>query len=118
VANGDPYRVTSGWAVIVGIHQPGPLAYSEPDGVEVVFDFTPDDPTAPTTYRFPEVPDQGQHLTVGSGANPSRTWVEEHGLLPGSRHRCQRRELGTGVGPPVLFEFPGLDTGGPATADE
>jgi hypothetical protein len=107
--NGDPYSSITGWGVIRELREPGSHTYGMDDAVEVVFDFTPDEPDARRGYRFPEVDDHDQRVTVGAGANPSRQWAHHHGLMPGTRHRCRRRELRRGVGPPVLFEFPDLD---------
>jgi hypothetical protein len=91
------------------LRDPGPYSYNLVDGVEVVFNFEPDDPRARDRYTQPSVSDRGQLLTVGAGANPPRRWVRAMGLTPGSRHRCVRLELLRGVGTPVVFEFPEID---------
>lgn len=106
----DSYSSIHGSALIVELRQPDPYSYTLPDGIEVLFDFTPDDAEAPSRYRYPEVGDRQQRLTVGAGANPPLSWVHAMELLPGTRHRCVRHEALRGVGPPVLFSFPGLDT--------
>jgi hypothetical protein len=106
--SGEGYSAVEGRATITAHRLPDPLAYNEPDPIEVCFSFEPDDPTAVGRYRFPEVEDHDQRLTVGGGANPSRQWVVDKGLTVGSTLRCVRRELVTGVGPPVLFVFPAL----------
>lgn len=108
--NSDSYSTITGWVTIVAHCTPDAHAYNSPDPVEIRFDFQPDDPSAADQYRFPDVADADQRLTVGAGANPSRSWVDDKGLEPGSRHRCTRRELRSGVGPPVLFHFPDLET--------
>lgn len=104
------YATTSGWATVTAHRTPDPHAYNCKDPVEVHFDFKPDDSAATDRYRFPEVVDTDQILTVGGGANPSLPWVEEMGLVPGSQHRCERLELEAGVGPPVLYQFPDIET--------
>ena len=86
------------------------------DPVEVRFDFIPDDLDAREDYRFPNMADERQLLTVAGGANPPRTWVEDEGLTEGSRHACVRREITRGTCTPVLFEFTGVDT--EAAADQ
>ena len=106
----DGYASIPGWATIIAHRDPDPYAYNRPDPVEVVFRFEPDDPEARGWYRFPEVEDDELLLTVGSGANPSRTWVADAGLLPGTRHRCERLEIGEGVGQPVMFRLTDVDT--------
>ena len=112
----DTYAVIPGWATVTALREPDPLAYNLGDAVEIVFDFVPDDPGAGGRYLLPDVPDHGQVLTVGAGANPPRSWAEQMGFTPGSRHRCLRRELRRGVGTPVFFEFPEIDDAASAAA--
>ena len=78
--------------------------------LEVLFDFTPNDPEASKDYLFPEWPDTDQHLTVGSGQNPSAAWVEEHGITEQSTWTCMRQEIITGTCTPVIFYFPDLES--------
>ena len=106
----EPYSSIPGWAVVTGVRDADPAEYNLEDAMAVVFDFAPDDVDARAGYLFPGAPDTGQRLTVGPGANPPRWWVHASGLVPGSRHRCVRRELLRGVSTPVVFEFPDLDT--------
>jgi hypothetical protein len=102
----DPYSVIPGWATIVEVREPDARAYNLQDAVAVVFDFEPDEESARAGYAFPQVADAGQFLTVGAGANPTRAWASRMGLVPGSRHRCFRRELRRGTTTPVVFDFP------------
>ena len=78
--------------------------------VQVRFDFIPADPGAREDYRFPNMADERQLLTVAGGANPPRAWVEAEGLTEGTRHACVRREITRGTCTPVLFEFTEVDT--------
>lgn len=103
------YSSVPGWATVVSVQSAPADAYNLPDAVQVLFDFTADDPAARRCYRFPGAADAGQRLTVGAGANPPRWWAEGAGLRPGSRHRCVRRELQRGVSTPVVFVFPDLN---------
>jgi len=88
---------------------------SDPDSegrVEVLFDFTPDDPAAAETYLFPDWPDTDRHLTVGSGQNPTQEWIQEQGITVGGTLVCVRKEIITGTCTPVIFSFPELETPG------
>lgn len=105
----DAYTAIPGWATVTALRKPDALAYNLGEAVEIRFDFAPEGPPLGGRYLFPGVADQGQVLTVGAGANPPRAWAERMGFTPGSRHRCLRRELRRGVGPPVVFEFPEID---------
>ena len=100
------YVEVPGVAVIVAVDDAPETAYNcTNDPVEVLFDFTPDDPDAPQFYQYPEVPDTDRQLTVGAGMNPAREWVEAKGLTVGSEHACRRQELVEGACTPVLFEL-------------
>ena len=106
------YATAPGWATITALREPDPHSYSIGDAVEIVFDFEPDERHDPAGWEGTAGDageDRGQVLTIGAGANPPRRWAERRGLLPGTRHRCLRRTLRRGVGPPVLFEFPDID---------
>jgi len=85
---------------------------SDPDAggtVEVLFDFTPNDPEASNDYLFPDWSDTGRNLTVGSGQNPTAEWVEEHEIIVESTLTCIRKEIITGTCTPVIFSFPDLE---------
>lgn len=112
------YATTSGWATVTSVRTPDPHAYNLRDAVEVVFDFQPDESGALDHQTVPGPQDRGLLLTVGGGANPPRRWALRMGFTPGSRHRCLRRELRSGVGPPVVFEFPEVDDAALAAAFE
>lgn len=103
------YTEILGVAVITSIQEPDSGSYNCMNGVKVLFDFTPGDPTAPQRYRFSEWPDTGQSLTVGAGANPAIEWVTSKNITAGNRYRCFRREITTGTCTPVLFEFKTID---------
>jgi len=100
------YVTVVGRAVISRVTEAPKGSYSCVGGVEVVFAFTPDDPSATGRYVHEYWPDQDQRFTVGAGANPPRGWAERVGLLEGSVHRCERHEITKGTCAPVLFFFP------------
>jgi hypothetical protein len=101
-----------GTATIVNVREPDPGASNCRNAGEIVFRFTPDDPTAPERYLIPDWPDTGQILTVGNGMNPPRSWVQDRGLRKGTIHRAVRREITRGTCTPVIFEFPDVDMTG------
>jgi hypothetical protein len=104
------YHEITGTARIVDIRTPEPGQYScRQDPVQVIFEFTPDDPGAAGRYRQPGVPDAGRRLTLVGGANPPRAWVRIENLSVGSTHRCVRMELTEGACTPVMFLFPEID---------
>jgi hypothetical protein len=106
------YQQIHGRAVITDVREADPHANNCIDAVEVVFTFTPDEPSASGRYRFANHPDTQQYLRVGSGMNPPRAWVRSKGLVKGSVHNCIRSEIVKGTCTPVVFTFPDLDTAG------
>jgi hypothetical protein len=104
------YVDTPGTAEIVSLNRPSQSEHScAIDPVAVVFNFVPDDPAAVAQYGVAWWPDTGQLLTLADGANPPTQWVIDEGLLPGTAHRCARREIKGGACVPVLFEFSDID---------
>jgi hypothetical protein len=97
------YGAIAGSAVITSVRE----AEDSPD-VQILFDFTPEDPSAPQRYRFPTWGDQGKSLTVQGGLKPSGGWALRHKVLPGAVFRCVRQEIVSGTCQPVIFEFPDL----------
>ena len=103
------YRRIYGRATITDVRDAAPDANNCRGGVEVVFTFTPDDPSAPEHYRFSDHPDAGQYFRVGAGLNPPRGWTLEKGLVKGTVHRCIRAEVLKGACTPVIFTFPDIE---------
>ena len=103
------YRQFNGQATITDVRHAETGAGNCRNAVEVVFTFSPDEPSSPEQYRFPQQPDSGQYLRVGAGMNPSRAWTRSKGLLRGSVHRCIRSEILKGACTPVVFTFPDID---------
>lgn len=106
------YRQIYGRATITNVRNADPAANNCRDAVEVVFTFSPDEPSAPEHYRFPGHPDTGQYFRVGAGMNPPRAWTRSKGLVQGHVHRCIRSELLKGACTPVVFTFPDIDMEG------
>jgi hypothetical protein len=106
------YQRIYGRATITDVRDADPDASNCRGGVEVVFTFSPDDPSAPERYRFADHPDTGQYLRVGAGMNPPRDWALGNGLVKGAVHRCVRSEVVKGACTPVVFTFPDIDMAG------
>ncbi|MDD5093552.1 MAG: serpin family protein [Dehalococcoidia bacterium] len=108
---GGPCKYTDipGTARITSIKDADPNSANCNDAVEVIFDFTPDSPSAIDTYSFPNWKDTNQSLTFGGGMNPSREWVEKQGLKEGSELACIRSEITEGTCTPVIFSFPTIN---------
>jgi hypothetical protein len=105
IIGGGPCRYdnVAGMAVITSV-----VDAEDFQGVRILFDFNPDDPSARSRYRFPTWPDQQSSLTIQGGMNPSRQWASRHKVAPGKTFRCIRREMVFGACTPVIFEFPEL----------
>ena len=98
------YKTVTGTAVIVSVEDAPTNGFNcNDDSVVVVFDFTPDDQTDV------DANDDGQELTIGSGMNPPRTWINSNGLTVGSSHNCTRKKIQTGTCTPLIFEFTDLN---------
>jgi hypothetical protein len=106
------YEKINGRAIITAVKAAARDDYNCKDGVEIVFTFVPDDPSAKDKYLFPGHPDSGRRFVVGAGLNPPRKWAQSAGLVPGSTHRCIRQEMIRGACTPVVFIFPELDLAG------
>lgn len=113
----DPERVggpcsyidVPGVAKITSIETAGTGLNNCRNAVEVLFDFVPDDPTAPQRYRVPTWPDAGRHLIVGDGKNPSLEWVTAREISVGKEYPCLRQEITSGTCTPVVFDVVGID---------
>ena len=103
------YAETRGEAIITRIGPVPAGEYSCKDGVEVVFDFHPDDANAKSKYRLPSFSDQERRFKVLGGANPPRQWVEKMGISPGKRFKAIRMEIKSGTCTPVIYKIPELD---------
>jgi hypothetical protein len=106
------YRHIYGRATITAIRVADRKANNCKDAVEVIFTFSPDDPSAPQQYRFADQSDTGRHFRVGAGLNPPRDWARRKGLVKGAVLRCIRSEILKGACTPVIFTFPEIDTQG------
>ena len=80
------------------------------NAVLVLYNFIPDDPTAPERFLYKRWPTKKLRFFLGSGENPPMAWIEKKGLLKGTRHRCERGERKTGACTPVVYRFPEIDT--------
>lgn len=106
------YKAIDGHATVIEVKTAPADAYNCRDAVEVIYSFAPDDPSAADRYRFADYPDAQCRFTVGAGMNPPRQWAHRMGLVPGSSHRCIRKEIVNGACVPVKFVFPDIDTNG------
>lgn len=106
------YETIKGHATVIKVKDAPADAYNCRDAVEVIYTFRPDDPSAANSNRFADSPDAHQRFTVGAGMNPPRQWAQRKGLVPGSRHRCIRKEIVTGTCVPVAYVFPDIDITG------
>jgi antitoxin component YwqK of YwqJK toxin-antitoxin module len=97
------YMEIPGTARITAI-KPAGAGYNCPrNPVEVLFDFTPDDPKRSSKCVH------DRHLTIGAGMNPSLDFVENRGLKVGQPLRCIRKEIITGTCTPTGFDFPDVN---------
>jgi hypothetical protein len=105
IVGGDPcrYDAIAGTAVITSV-----VDAEDCPGVNILFDFHPEDPSALSTYHLPQWHDQSNSLTIQGGLHPSRQWANRHKVAPGKKFRCIRREMTFGTCTPVVFEFPEL----------
>ena len=104
------YTMIPGNIEITEVREADPDAYNCDDNpVEIIFTFTPTTLADRESYIFPEWEDSDQHITIGSGMNPSRIWAEDQGLVVGASLPAERREITMGACTPVLFEFPSVD---------
>jgi len=103
------YVDTYGKAEIISIKQAGPESYNCKNAVEVLFNFTPDDPNAIKHYKMYNWPDTNRKLTVSAGINPSREMVEKKGIKVGKIYRCIRQDIVQGTCTPVIFRVPDID---------
>lgn len=71
--------------------------------VEVLFDFTPDDPKRSSKCM------RDRHLTIGDGKNPSLDFVENRGLKVGQTLCCILKKIITGTCSPRGFDFPDVN---------
>ena len=106
------YETIDGYATVIEVKNAPADAYNCRDAVEVIFTFLPDDPSAADSYRFADYTDTHRRFTLGAGMNPPRQWAQHNGLVPGSRHRCLRKEIVSGTCVPVTYVFPDIDTTG------
>jgi hypothetical protein len=104
------YVTIVGYATVIEVNKAPADAYNCRDAVEVIFTFLPDDPPAADSHRFADYPDTHRRFKLGAGMNPPRQWVQRNGLVPGSRHRCLRKEIISGTCVPVMYVFPDIDT--------
>ena len=102
------YESIPGTATILSVDPASESSYACIDPVDVIFVFTPDDPSAPEEYLFPQYPDTS-NLTVGAGMLPPMEWVIIQNIVVGNQYDCERMEDHGGACPPVVFELSGID---------
>ena len=102
------YESIPGTAIIFSIKPGLESSNSCIDPVEVLFVFSPDDPSAPEDYLFPQYADTS-YLTVGAGMLPPAEWVTLQNIIVGNQYECERMEDHGGSCPPVIFELSGID---------
>lgn len=76
-----------------------------PDAVDVLFDFTPDDPNAVKNYNYPNIADKDAQMF--NNLRPAKAWVEKKGIKVGNVYPAKRSEMipGTGTSAPVGLEI-------------
>jgi len=98
------YIQTLGTAEIISITPAPAETYNCPNNpVEVVFDFTPENPIDESDN------DKGQRMTVGAGMNPSLDLITAKGIAVGNVYICIRNDIETGTCTPWIFTFPNID---------
>ncbi len=103
------YIEIPGTAKIVAIKEADPDAYNCKNAVVVLFNFTPDDPSAVDRYRIHYMPDTNIELKASAGINPSRKMVEKKNIKVGQIYRSVRCEITKGTCTPLSFYIPELD---------
>jgi hypothetical protein len=98
-----------GVVVITSIEQADTTGNNCRDSVEILFNFVPDDSTAPERYRFPNFPDTNQSIADVIGANPPAGWAAVHGISVGNEYRCLRQEITKGTCAPYGFDITEID---------
>jgi hypothetical protein len=98
------YQAIPGTARIVEIADSTYDPHGERKYVDVFFDFIPDDPSSPRTYRYPEWTDTHQRLFINHRGNLPRAWIQEKGIRVGEEYTATRYERVRGRGSPVFFE--------------
>ncbi len=102
VGGGCTYQNYPGNATITRIERlPG-------GGASAHFSFTPSDPGAIATYRFPGDGDADRVLHMDGTTAPSPQELERRGIRPGAMLPCVRWEIRTGTCTPRGFSFPSL----------
>jgi len=98
------YEDTAGVATIVSVEPAGTNGLNcGDDAVEIVFDFTPDDPAAA------DLAETGLFVAVSEGVNPDRAWAEDEGLTVGSEHPALRVDITSGTCTPLMFTLTDVD---------
>jgi len=99
------YTSTTGTATIISLNSATSTDNNcNNNPVEVVFDFTPANPTDAN-----DATDKNRKLTVGDGKNPPLNYVLSKGLTIGSTHSCTRQIEVSGACTPVVFTFTDVD---------
>lgn len=100
------YQDYAGSARIVSnatLTQLDPACSNPSNAAKIVFDFTPDDPTAPDRYLFPAYSDNGNYYIIDASC------VASSGLTIDSIHTATRREETHGSCPPFYIAVPDID---------
>jgi hypothetical protein len=110
IGGGCEYTQIEGTAIITAIEDAPADENNCPNNPKKVsFKFIPNDPSAPDNYKFENVLDSIQYLSINDGKNPSLTWIEANGVTVDSVYTCFREEITTGTCTPVIFSFQALD---------
>ncbi len=97
------YERTAGMARIAVVQSSTRAGSCPNDPVEVLFDFTPNEASNTNLVAT------GERLTVTSGSDPARSWVEASGLPVGSVHPATRSDETNGACAPLGFSLDDVD---------
>jgi len=106
---GCSYAKYPGSAIIVSVEQDTNQMSACENAATIKFTFYPTDSSASSRYRYPHWSDTNQVFLVGDGKSPPLNWAISQGLVVGSEHSCERREIISGTCLPVYFKFLEID---------
>lgn len=93
------YEETPGTATITDVREVAPGIYSCPDGRDVRFDFTPDDPGRASAS------DHAAPLRVRGGAAPPASCLVANGIEVDATFTARRSDIVAGPCTPVMWEL-------------
>lgn len=102
IGSGGTYKEFKGKATITKIENKTEDTCK--DGVQIYFDFKPDNPEDSKTYRFPNFSDNNVEMYYNS-RYPSRVWVERKGIKIGNVYNAKRSEIITGTSSPYMIQI-------------